>query len=109
MEPGATTAEWNPGATTAEWNLGAKGINALEFKKNGQILFTLFEEGFSGEEFECLTGGLFFHISPFTIGDAVCLSAVNRMASMLLAAKLSGKRVHVHRNACEVTHVALKP
>lgn len=40
---------------------------------------------------------------------AQCHKAVDRMASMLLAAKLAGKAVHVQRETCIVTEVALKP
>lgn len=94
------------------WNLGAKVISALSFNKNGRIEFTLFEEGSSGEEFKCSPGSAreqWFYITACSAGDTACLASVNRMASMLLAAKLSGRAVHVQRNNCEVTDVNLKP
>jgi len=91
------------------WNLDAKNVNALRFEKSGRILFTLFDTGPGSAEFLCASssGGQWFYIEACT--DELCAAHVNRMASLLLAAKVSGKRVHVQRNACVVTEVALKP
>lgn len=94
------------------WNLDAKYLNALRYQKDGTIYFTLFESGDSGSEFQCKSSGTnrqWFKISACDSETSQCLEAVNRMASTLLAAKLSGKRVHVQRNQCEVSEVALKP
>lgn len=94
------------------WNLGAKHINALQYTKAGIIEFTLFDEGTSIPEFQCnpeAPRGQWFYISPCADGYQQCLAAVNRMASTLLAAKIAGKPIHVQRDRCEVTEVALKP
>jgi hypothetical protein len=73
----------------------------------------LFNQGSSGAEFLCGAAGTsnnqWFVVAPCVSGDAACLAAVNRMASMLLSAKLAGKPVHVQRNVCDVTEIALKP
>lgn len=91
------------------WNLDAKNINALIFEREGRILFTLFNAGPGSPEFLCGTGtgAQWFTIAACT--DELCAAHVNRMASLLLAAKVSGKRVHVQRTVCAVTEVALKP
>lgn len=91
------------------WNLAAKNINALRFEKSGRILFTLFDDGPGSSEFLCGSGSnaQWFYIEACT--EAMCAARVNRMASMLLAAKVSGKRVHVQRTNCVVTEVAMKP
>mgnify|MGYP000421190609 CR=1 FL=1 len=93
------------------WNLGAKRVNAMEFKRSGEVRFTLFDSGSSGDEFMCGTGrrGQWFEIEACSSNDSQCLSATNRMSSMLLSAKLAAKKVHIHRAACVVSGVALKP
>ena len=93
------------------WNLDAKNVNALRFEKSGRIQFTLFTQGTAGSEFFCKTGAArqWFVISPCVASDTQCVAASNRMASMLLSAKLAGTAVHVQRSACAVTEVALKP
>lgn len=110
------------------WNLSAKYVNALRFEKDGTILFTLFDSGPSGPEYICDVslpfgdrGRQWFQISPCDIGQGkgnksaspTCLSSVDRMAEMLLKAKLEGVPVHVTReqnpDRCGVTEVALKP
>ncbi len=93
------------------WNLSAMNINALRFQKDGRIQFTLFDSGASGTEFECGTGSRrqWFYVSECSGSNAQCLASANRIASMLLSAKLAGKKVHVQRSGCEVTEVALKP
>lgn len=95
--------------TVHAWNLDAKHVNALRFEKNGSIKFTLFKSGLNGEEFLCQGTNQWFKISPCSANDAACIAAVNRMGSMLLGAKLSGKAVHVQNTNCEVSEVALKP
>jgi hypothetical protein len=91
------------------WNLNARYVNALRFDKNGQIFFTLFESGQSGSEFKCQGNQQWFQISACSANDQACIESVNRMASMLLAAKLAGRPVHVQRTNCLVTEIALKP
>jgi len=114
--------------STFAWNLGAKYVNALRFEKDGTILFTMFDTGTSGPEYECDAslppgdrGNLWFQISSCSIGKGKgnssaspsCLSSVDRMAEMLLRAKIEGIPVHVTReknpDRCGVTEVALKP
>lgn len=118
------------GSTQAlAWNLSARNINALRFEKDGTILFTLFDSGTSGPEFICDEfrnpgdrGGQWFQITSCNKGKGgqnnsasnTCLSSVDRMAEMLLKAKLEGVPVHVTRTTdpapgCEVTETALKP
>jgi len=92
------------------WNLSAKFVNALEFEKSGVVKFTLFEEGSTGDEFKCNSANSqWFVIERCDVNDQQCLASVQRMGSMLLAAKLSGTRVHVQNNECNVTEVAVKP
>lgn len=108
------------------WNLGARYVNALRFEKDGTIQFTLFESGMSGPEFICDPslptvpvegGGQWFVISSCDVGHgegnksagATCISSVERMADMLLRAKLGHAPVHVTRDLCAVTETALKP
>lgn len=108
------------------WNLNARYVNALRFEKDGTIQFTLFESGTGGPEFICDDsiptfpvegGGQWFVISSCDTGQgkgnksasSTCISSVDRMAEMLLKAKLEGVRVHVTRDLCEVTETALKP
>ena len=94
------------------WIGPARHVNALSFFKDGRVEFTLFESGTTGNEFHCAPGTTrpqWFVITPCTDQDASCLASVDRMASMLLAAKLSGKAVHIGWTDCEVTEVALKP
>jgi len=94
------------------WNLEAKHINALAFYKDGRIRFTLFDSGNSGPEFLCKASGTdrqWLYISPCDPNSSACLSHVDRMASLLLTAKETGRPVHVLRVNCEVTEVALKP
>ena len=115
-------------ASAFAWNLNARHINALRFEKDGTILFTLFDSGVSGPEFICDEtldfgdrGKQWFQISSCDIGkgkgnnsaSSTCLSSVDRMAEMLLKAKLEGVPVHVTRetdpDGCGVTETALKP
>lgn len=91
------------------WNLNAMYVNALRFDKNGQIFFTLFEKGQSGNEFKCQGNQQWFKISVCGANDQACIESVNRMASMLLAAKMAGRSVHVQQNNCLVTETALQP
>jgi hypothetical protein len=91
------------------WNLNAMYVNALRFDKNGQIFFTLFEKGQSGNEFKCQGNQQWFKISACGANEQACIESVNRMASMLLAAKMAGRPVHVQRSNCLVTETALKP
>jgi hypothetical protein len=116
------------GTTSLAWNLGARYVNALRFEKDGTILFTLFDTGTSGPEYICDVtlppadrGGQWFQISSCSIGNgkgnnsasSTCLASVDRMAEMLLKAKVEGIPVHVTRETspdrCGVTEVALKP
>jgi hypothetical protein len=108
------------------WNLEAKYVNALRFERNGAIQFTLFDDVTEGTEIQCDPdvptvpvegGGQWFVIKSCNIGKGKgnksaspsCLSSVERMADMLLQAKLEGIPVHVERDVCVVTETALKP
>ena len=104
------------------FNLGARYVNALRFQKDGTIQFTLFDSGTDGDEFICDPdiptvpvegGGQWFVIASCGQGSSSavsnCLSSVDRMAEMLLKAKLEGVPVHVTRDLCAVTETALKP
>ena len=95
--------------TAQAWNLDAKYVNALRFEKSGEIVFTLFANGQNGDEFKCQTTRQWFEISACGANDQACVESVNRMASMLLAAKMAGRPVHVQRSNCLVTETALKP
>ena len=98
-------------ASADAWNLTAKHVNALRFLKDGRIYFTLFNSGSTGAEFRCGSGtsGQWFYVTACPSGNETCSAAMSRMASLLLSAKLAGKAVHVQRNQCVVTEVALKP
>jgi hypothetical protein len=108
------------------WNLEAKTVNALRFERNGTIQFTLFNEGSEGAEYICDEskptvpvegGGQWFVIKSCKVGkgkgnksaSTSCLASVDRMAEMLLEAKLKGIPVHVQHELCVVTETALKP
>ena len=97
-------------------------------RRRATILFTLFESGISGDEYVCdrtlLSGDRgkqWFQISSCDIGQgkgkksaySICISSVDRMAEMLLKAKLEGVSIHVTRETnpdrCDVTKAALKP
>ena len=95
--------------TSYAWNLEAKHINALAFNDNGVIKFTLFNSGSSGPEFKCSGTNPWFVVNACNPATPACLSATNRMASMVLAAKASGKKLHVQRSGCTVSQTALKP
>lgn len=91
------------------WNLGAKHVNALIYRKDGSIRFTLFDEGAAGEEFRCSGRDPWLQITACPANAEICRDAVQRMGSALLAAKLAGRPVHVKRSECDVTEIALKP
>ena len=92
------------------WNLDAKHINALSFNVDGSIKFTLFENGRSGPEFMCLSDTPWFRIQNCSQSDpASCIAYTDRVADMLMNAKLSGKAVHLQQTRCRVFEVALKP
>ena len=103
------------------WNLEAKNINALRFIKDGTIRFTLFDAGDSGPEYICnqddVEEGQWLFITSCNKGKGKgnksaspnCIASVDRMASMLLEAKTSGRSIHVEVDSCKVREVALKP
>lgn len=114
--------------TSFAWNLGARYVNALRFEKDGTILFTMFDVGNGGAEYICDEslpfgdrGRQWFQISSCSVGNGKnnnsaspsCLSSVDRMAELLLRAKVEEIPVHVTRETnpdrCGVTEVALKP
>lgn len=116
------------------WNTPPKHVNALKFLLDGSIWFTVFDSGTSGDEFLCAPDATRDRqwlkieacastpqIGPGSVATSVaetafgtrsvqqCYEAVDRMASMLLSAKLAQKAVHVQRDECIVTEVAMKP
>jgi len=92
------------------WNTPAMNVNALQVEKNGTIRFTLFDSENPNQEFSCGSGeSKWLVIGPCGANDLQCMAAVNRMASMLITAKSTRKKVHVQNAACDVTQVALKP
>jgi len=102
------------------WNLEAKNINALRFIKDGTIYFTLLTSGDQDTEYICnkeTPDGQWLFITSCNKGKGKgnksaspqCIAGVDRMASMLLEAKTSGRSVHVQVDGCKVTEVALKP
>jgi hypothetical protein len=106
------------------WNLDERYVNALRFQNDGTIQFTLFDSGVAGPEFICDPdiptvpvegGGQWFvinscdHRQGNSSAVSNCLASVDRMAEMLLKAKLEGVPVHVTRDRCAVTETALKP
>lgn len=92
------------------WNQKARYISALSFDVNGKIKFTLFENGKSGAEQMCRTDDPWFDVQGCTSPNATsCVDYADRIANMLMNAKLAGKAVHVHQVTCTVFEVALKP
>lgn len=91
------------------WNLDAKHINALSFRSDGAVQFTLFNTGEGGSEMKCENDRVFFKLTTCKLDNQTCYAAVNRMSSLLLAAKMSGKAIHVQRSGCIVSEVVLKP
>ncbi len=102
------------------WNLGARYIEALQFRDDGTIRFTLLDPDPEVYEFECdpsLERPVWFEIPSCDIGQGKgnksaspsCLANQSRMGDMLLQAKLFNLPVHVQRDLCMVSEVALKP
>ena len=96
-------------STAFAWNQGAKHVNALSFRSDGAVQFTLFNKGKGGAEIKCSGKNVFFSVPKCDASNHACIAAVNRMASLLLSAKVAGKAVHVQRDKCTVTEVVLKP
>lgn len=99
-----------PGVTQA-WNTEALYLGALRFEKSGSIRFTLKETLELPDEFQCGTGpqSQWLYIRRCPLRNPACISAMDRMGEVLHQAKLMGWKVHVERNNCAVTEVALKP
>lgn len=101
------------------WNLGAMYIEALNFNDDGTIEFTLLDPDPAIYEFKCDINEVspWFKIDSCDIGNGkgnksaspTCTASVDRMAEMLLTAKVNRIPVHVHRDECAVSQVALKP
>ncbi len=107
-------------ASAMAWNEGAMYIEALQFRDDGTIRFTLLDPDPAEYEFKCdlsLAKPVWFEIPSCDIGNGKgnksaspsCLANQSRMGDMLLQAKLFGVRVHVQRDLCVVSEVALKP
>lgn len=102
------------------WNTGAMYIEALQFRDDGTIRFTLLDPDPDEYEFKCdlsLARPVWFEIPSCDIGQGKgnksaspsCLANQSRMGDMLLQAKLFSVPVHVQRDFCIVSEVALKP
>ena len=102
------------------WNTGAMFIEALQFRDDCTIQFTLLDPDPNFYEFECdpsLTRPVWFEIPSCDIGNGKgnksaspsCIANQSRMGDMLLQAKLFSVPVHVQRDLCMVSEVALKP
>ena len=107
-------------ASGMAWNEGAMYIEALQFRDDGTIRFTLLDPDPEVYEFECdpsLTRPVWFEIPSCDVGKGKgnksaspsCLANQSRMGDMLLQAKLFSVPVHVQRDLCTVSEVALKP
>ncbi len=94
--------------TAVAWNLGAKEVDVVRVEKSGKVSFTLRELGDGNQVFSCEADTSWFYISPCSSDDPVCVAAVDRMASTLVAARLAGEPVSVERANCAVTEVALR-
>ncbi len=101
------------------WNLRELYIEALQFRDDGTIRFTLLDPRPDIYEFKCDVNGVspWFQIDSCDIGNGkgnksaspTCTASVERMADMLLTAKVNRIPVHVQRDECTVREVALKP
>jgi hypothetical protein len=101
------------------WNPGAKYIEALSFNDDGSIRFTLLDPDPSIYEFKCDVNGVspWFMIDSCDVGNGngnksaspTCTASVERMADMLLTAKINRIPVHVQHDEFAVSQVALKP
>lgn len=107
-------------ASAVAWNTGAMYIEALQFRDDGTIRFTLLDPDPEVYEFKCdesLARPVWFEIPSCDIGQGKgnksaspsCLANQSRMGDMLLQAKLFSVPVHVQRDLCMVSEVALKP
>ena len=116
----ATTLICGYSASAMAWNTGAMYIEALQFRDDGTIRFTLLDPDPDVYEFECdpsLARPVWFEIPACDIGQGKgnksaspsCLANQSRMGDMLLQAKLFSVPVHVQRDLCRVSEVALKP
>ena len=101
------------------WNLGAMYIEALNFNDDGSIHFTLLHPDPNIYEFKCDVNETdpWFVIESCDVGNGAsnksasptCTASVERMADMLLTAKVNRIPVHVQNDDCAVRQVALKP
>ncbi len=87
-----------------------KYISRLLFSLAGEIEFTLYNVDRSGGEFKCLNNSVFFIVDACSPSSSACLSAKNRIASMLLAANVSNRKIEViKRQNCAVHSINLSP
>jgi hypothetical protein len=106
-------------ATVSAWNTPAMKVEALLFHEDGTIEFTLLDPDPAHYEFVCDLGtnSVFLKIDPCDIGvgngkkatNPNCNVAVDRMAELLLRAKIEQIPVHVFREDCKVVQTSLKP
>jgi hypothetical protein len=101
------------------WNLRALYVEALQFRDDGTIRFTLLDPDPGVYEYKCDENGTspWFRIDSCDVGNGkgnhsaspTCTASVERMADMLLTAKVNRIPVHVQRDECNISEVALKP
>lgn len=106
-------------ATVLAWNTPAMKVEALLFHEDGTIEFTLLDPDPTRYEFVCdlSTNSVFLRIDPCDVGvgngkkatNPNCNVAVDRMAELLLRAKVEQIPVHVFREDCKVVQTSLKP
>lgn len=98
-------------ATAARaWNIGGH-LDAINFKADGGVSFTLFQNGTSGPLFQCNPSSheVWLRFPACAGSDAACQAALSRAANLLVQAKIGNKVVHsTQTSECVVSEIALK-
>lgn len=90
------------------WNLDAMHVSAVDYGSDGTVRFTLRPDPAVNADFMCTASSQWFIINRCAPNDMLCHAGVNRMSSLLLAAKLGNRPVHVFRSNCSVSSVVMR-
>ena len=90
------------------WNYGPKYVKTLNYRNTGLIWFSLIDD--RGNLARCKTGARsqWWIIEPCNVDNRQCQLSTDRIAAMLLAAKLSGSQVYLKRSGCNVTETSIR-
>ena len=94
---------------------GTKYINTLTLEQGGRIKFSLYKYGQSGALQNCNNEPPveMFSIKECTSSNleykAICIAHNDRLANLLIQAKMANRAIHIKNTQCTVTAVSLKP